>query len=175
MIFIEQFQARWPWSVGMLESWLSRSSSKAQASSILRIPSPRRSLQRTHLQRPLLRMSSTAGDKTSRGRNPENGRRLGFRRRHWQSGFQHSYRPRPCSLELFNKDDDAGRENLSHLNIKIVRMVNTVTCCIQITILYLLILVKGVVLSFPHIVWYAECNVANSTYQCVWEASVFDH
>ena len=38
MIFIEQFRARWPWSIGVLESWLSMSSS----SSILRIPSPRR-------------------------------------------------------------------------------------------------------------------------------------
>ena len=27
MIFIEQFQARWPWYMGMLESWLSMSSS----------------------------------------------------------------------------------------------------------------------------------------------------
>ena len=31
--------------------------------------------QRTHLQRPLLRMSAKAGDETSRGKNPENGRR----------------------------------------------------------------------------------------------------
>ena len=31
-------------------------------------------LQWTHLQRPLLRMSPTAGDETSRGRNPKNGR-----------------------------------------------------------------------------------------------------
>ena len=27
MIFIEQFRARWPWSIGVLESWLSMSSS----------------------------------------------------------------------------------------------------------------------------------------------------
>ena len=74
-------------------------------------------LQRTHLQRPLLRMSPTAGDETSRGRKPENGRRRDFgrRRRHRQSGFQHTDRPRPSSPELFNKDDTAGRESLSHL------------------------------------------------------------
>ena len=42
MIFIEQFRARWPWSIGVLESWLSMSSSSSEvpASSILRIPSP---------------------------------------------------------------------------------------------------------------------------------------
>ena len=63
-------------------------------------------LQRTHLQRPLLRMSPTGGDETSRGRNPENGRRRDFgrRRRHRQSGFQHTDRPRPSSPEFFNKD-----------------------------------------------------------------------
>ena len=62
-------------------------------------------LQRTHLQRPLLQMSPTAGDETSRGMNPENGRRWVFgRRRHRQSGFQHSDRPRPSSPELSNKD-----------------------------------------------------------------------
>ena len=73
-------------------------------------------LQWTHLQWPLLRMSPTAGDETSRGRNPENGRRQDFGRRqlHQQSGFQHTDRPRPSSLELFNKDHDAGRESLSH-------------------------------------------------------------
>ena len=51
-------------------------------------------------------MSPTAGDETSRGRNPENGRSrdLGRRRRHRQSGFQHTDRPRPSSPELFNKD-----------------------------------------------------------------------
>ena len=41
MIFIEQFRARWPWSIGMLESWLSVSSSEVPAFSFLRIPSPR--------------------------------------------------------------------------------------------------------------------------------------
>ena len=63
-------------------------------------------LQRTHLQRPLLKMSPTAGDETSRGRNLENGRvrDFGRRRRHRQSGFQHTDRPRPSSPELFNKD-----------------------------------------------------------------------
>ena len=63
-------------------------------------------LQRTHLQRSLLRMSPTAGDETSRGRNPENGRRRDFerRRRHRRSGFQHTDRPRPSSPELFSKD-----------------------------------------------------------------------
>ena len=42
--FIEQFRARWPWSIGVLESWLSKSSSSSEvpASSILSIPSPRR-------------------------------------------------------------------------------------------------------------------------------------
>ena len=74
-------------------------------------------LQRTHLQQPLLRMSPTAGDETSRGRTPENGRRRDFgrRRRHRQSGIQHTYRPQPSSPELFNKDHNAGRESLSHL------------------------------------------------------------
>ena len=44
MIFIEQFRARWPWSIGVLESWLSVSSSSSEVpvSSILRIPPPRR-------------------------------------------------------------------------------------------------------------------------------------
>ena len=42
MIFIEQFQATWPLSILMLESWLSMSSSpEVPMSSILRIPSPR--------------------------------------------------------------------------------------------------------------------------------------
>ena len=45
MIFIEQFRARWPWSIGVLESWLSMSSSsEVPAFSILRIPSPRAEL-----------------------------------------------------------------------------------------------------------------------------------
>ena len=50
--------------------------------------------------------------------NPENGRRRDFgrRRRHRQSGFQHTDRPRPSSPELFNKYHNAGRESLSHLN-----------------------------------------------------------
>ena len=63
-------------------------------------------LQRTHLQRPLLKMSPIAGDETSRVRNPENGRRRDFgrRRRHRQSGFQHTDGPQPSSPELFNKD-----------------------------------------------------------------------
>ena len=73
-------------------------------------------LQRTHLQWPLLKMSSTAGDKTSRGRNPENGRRRDFgRRQHQQSGFQYTDRPWSSSPELFNKDHNAGHEILSHL------------------------------------------------------------
>ena len=51
------------------------------------------------------KMSPTTGDETSRGRNPQNGRRRDFgRRRHRQSGFQHTGRPRPSSPELFNKD-----------------------------------------------------------------------
>ena len=75
-------------------------------------------LQRTHLQRSLLRMSPTAGDETSRGRNPENGRRRDFgRRRHRQSGFQHTDRLRPSRPELFNKDHNAGCESLSHLRV----------------------------------------------------------
>ena len=77
-------------------------------------------LQRTHLQRPILKMSPTAGRQTSRGRNPENGRRRDFgrRRRHRQSGFQHTDRPRPSSPGLFNKDHNAGRESLNHLIFK---------------------------------------------------------
>ena len=73
-----------------------------------------RGSQRTHLQRPLLRMSPTAVDEMLRGRNPENGRRQDFgrRRRHRQSGFQHTDRPRPSSPELLNKDHNAGRESL---------------------------------------------------------------
>ena len=51
-------------------------------------------LQRTHLQGPLLKMSLTAGDEMSRGRNPVNGRRHDFGRGHKQSGFQYTYRPR---------------------------------------------------------------------------------
>ena len=76
-------------------------------------------LQQTHLQWRLLKMSPTAGDETSRGRNPENGRRrdFGWRRRHWQSGFQHTDRPWPSSPELFNKDHNAGCESLGHLQI----------------------------------------------------------
>ena len=74
-------------------------------------------LQRTHLQRPLLKVSPIDGNETSRGRNPENGRRRDFgRRRHRQSGFQHTDRPRPSSPELLNKDHNAGRESLSHLS-----------------------------------------------------------
>ena len=75
------------------------------------------SLQLTHLQQPLLRMSPTAGDETSRERNPENGRLRDFerRQRHRQSGFQHKDRPGPSSPELFNKDHNAGHESLSHL------------------------------------------------------------
>ena len=38
-------------------------------------------LQRTHLQRPLLKITPTAGDETSRGRNPANGRHQDFGRR----------------------------------------------------------------------------------------------
>ena len=77
----------------------------------------RHCLQRTHLQRPLLKMSPTDGDEKSRGRNPENGRRRDFgRRRHRLSGFQHTDRPRPSSPELLNKDHNAGRESLSHLS-----------------------------------------------------------
>ena len=76
-------------------------------------------LQRTHLQRPLLSMSPTAGDQMSRGRNPDNGKRRDFgrRRRHRQSGFQHTDRPRPSSPQLFNKDHNAGRESLSYLKM----------------------------------------------------------
>ena len=49
-------------------------------------------------------MSPTAGDETSRGRNPENGRRRDLgRRRHRQSGFQYTDRPRPSSPELLNE------------------------------------------------------------------------
>ena len=72
----------------------------------------------THL---LLRMSPTAGDETSRGRNPGNGRCRDFRRRrrrYRQSGFQHTNRPWPSSPELFNKDHNAGRESLSHLLLR---------------------------------------------------------
>ena len=60
-----------------------------------------------------------AGDKTSKGRNPENGRSRNFGRRqqHRQSGFQHTNRPRPSSPELFNKDHNASHESLSHLNV----------------------------------------------------------
>ena len=48
-------------------------------------------LQQTHLQRPLLRISTTARDKMSRGGNPENrGCRNFGRRRHQQLGFQRS-------------------------------------------------------------------------------------
>ena len=68
----------------------------------------------THLQRPLLKMSPTAGEETSRGRNPENGRIRDFGKRHRQPGFQHNDRPRTSSPELFNKDN-AGRESLCHL------------------------------------------------------------
>ena len=76
------------------------------------------SLQQTHLQRPLLKMSPIAGDEMLRGRNPENGRHWDFgrRRRHRQSGFQHTDRPRPSSPELFNKNHNADRESLSHFN-----------------------------------------------------------
>ena len=72
-------------------------------------------LQQTCLQQPLQRMSPNAGDETSRGRNPENGRcrEFGRRRRHRQSGFQHTDRPRPSSSELFNTDHNASRESLS--------------------------------------------------------------
>ena len=78
-------------------------------------------LQQTHLQRPLLKMSPKDGDETSRGRNPEHGRRRDFgRRRHRQSGFQHTDRPRPSSPELLNTGHTAGRESLSHLTALIL-------------------------------------------------------
>ena len=61
-------------------------------------------------------MSPTAGDGTSRGRNPENGRRWDFGRRgHRQPGFKCTYRTGPSSPELFNKNHNDGRESLSHL------------------------------------------------------------
>ena len=63
------------------------------------------SLQRTHLQRPLLRMSPMTGDEISRGRNPENGRRRDFGRRGYrQSGFQYTNEPQPFCPESFNKN-----------------------------------------------------------------------
>ena len=71
-------------------------------------------------------MSPTAGDETPRGRNPEIGRRRDFgrRRRHRQSGFQHTDRPRPSSPELLNKDHNAGRESLSHLDVSFVKFTD---------------------------------------------------
>ena len=66
-------------------------------------------LQRTHLQQPLLKMSPTDRDETSRGRNPENGRRRDFgRRQHRESGFQHTDRPQPSSPEFLNKNQMNG-------------------------------------------------------------------
>ena len=66
----------------------------------------REPLQRAHLERRLLKKSPIAGDETSRGRNPENGRRRDFGRRqqHRQSGVQHTDGPQPSSPELLNKD-----------------------------------------------------------------------
>ena len=61
MIFIEQFRARWTWSIGMLESCQCRRLLPKSWS----LP-----FSGFHLQWPLLRMSPTAGDETSRGRNP---------------------------------------------------------------------------------------------------------
>ena len=80
-------------------------------------------------------MSPTAGDETSRGRNPKNGRCQDFGRTwHRQSGFQHTDRPWPSSPELFNNDHNAGRESLSHLiygktmySIKIVKFWQLIT------------------------------------------------
>ena len=125
--FIEQFRARWPWSIGVLEFWLSMSSSsEVPTSSILRIPSLRRFVPGCgrHLQEWSLYVFAAVarrdGDETSRGRNPENGRRRDFgRRRHRQSEFQHTDRPRPSSPQLFNKDHNAGRESLS-VSIRVV-------------------------------------------------------
>ena len=75
MIFIEQFWARWPWSISVLESRLSMSSSSEVPAS------------------------------SKEGRNPENGRSRDFGRRQYrQSGFQHTDWPRPsspdCSIKI---------------------------------------------------------------------------
>ena len=65
---------------------------------------------------PLNVSSLTVGDIVRSGRcRCVRCRGLQRRRRHRQSGFQHTGRPRPSSLELFNKDHNAGCESLSHL------------------------------------------------------------
>ena len=89
---------------------MSSSSSEVPASYILRIPSPRR----------FVPGCGRHPQEWSRGKNPGNGRRRDFgRRRHLPSGFQYTYRPRTSSPELFNKDHNASRESLSHLNIEL--------------------------------------------------------
>ena len=89
----------------------------------------RKELQRTYLQWPLLRMSPTVVDETSRGRNPDNGRPQDFGRRwHRQSGFQYTYWPWSSSLELFNKSHNAGCESLCHL----------ILVCVVFTDIYLI-------------------------------------
>ena len=71
------------------------------------------------------KMSPTDGDETSRGRNPENGRRRDFgRRRRRQSGFQHTDRPRPSSPELLNKYHNAGRESLISVSAALTRVAS---------------------------------------------------
>ena len=127
MIFIEQFRARWPWSINCwnpdcrchllpksrrlpFSGFLPLDVSSPAMGDIFRSGHCRcvhcSGSQFSARQRPLLKMSPTGLDETSRGRNPENGRcwDFGRRRRHRQSGFQHIDRPRPSSLELFNKD-----------------------------------------------------------------------
>ena len=100
LIFIEQFRARLPWSIGVLESWLSMSSSSSEvpASSILRIPSPRRFVPGSSLRASAANTPTVTTTENVRHRN------FGRRRRHRQSGFQHTDRSRPSSPELFNKD-----------------------------------------------------------------------
>ena len=75
-------------------------------------------LQRTHLQRPLLEMSPTAGDETSRGRNPENGRRRDFERRRHRldsnTPIDHGHLARNCSIKIIKPAVKA-----CHLNQKI--------------------------------------------------------
>ena len=58
------------------------------------------------------------------------------RRRHRQSGCQHTDRPRPSSPELFNKDHNAGRESLSHLILVQLCIIWIIVVCYFTTAMY---------------------------------------
>ena len=122
MIFIEQFRARWPWTIGLLESWLSVSSpSEVPASSILRFPSSRCFVPGcgSHPQETSFQFLQASAANTPTATTPEyvshswggnvkgkeswEWKTPGLRKKTTSTGFQHIYRPWSSSPELFNK------------------------------------------------------------------------